>query len=91
MLYDLSNTKCCEVERTAKASHKHELGFRTNLTKSKSFLKALSFFRRMSVGDKSLESLKHEEKVTVCPDCGCTELDFDKGETFCKKCGLVLD
>jgi hypothetical protein len=45
----------------------------------------------MSVGDKSLESLKHEDKITVCPDCGSTDIGFDKGETFCKKCGLVLD
>ena len=45
----------------------------------------------MSVGNKSLESLKHEEKVDVCPDCGSDEIDFVKGENFCKKCGLVLD
>jgi len=45
----------------------------------------------MRMGDKSLESLKHEEKVSVCPDCGSEEIDFDKGETFCKKCGLVID
>lgn len=45
----------------------------------------------MSFGDKSLESLKHEDKVSLCPDCGSDEIEFDKGENFCKKCGLVLD
>jgi len=45
----------------------------------------------MSVGDKSMESLKHEEKLNVCTDCGSKEIDFVKGESFCKKCGLVLD
>ncbi|MFH0867944.1 MAG: TFIIB-type zinc ribbon-containing protein [Candidatus Woesearchaeota archaeon] len=45
----------------------------------------------MELKGKSMESLKHEDKVTVCPDCGSTNLGFDKGETFCKKCGLVID
>jgi len=31
VIYDLSNMHCCEVERHAKASHKHELEFRNNL------------------------------------------------------------
>ena len=35
--------------------------------------------------------VEHEEKISVCPDCGSTQIDFDKGESFCKKCGLVLD
>ena len=55
------------------------------------FKKAKLFFRRMELVGKSLESLKHEDKVRVCPDCGSEEIDFDKGESFCKKCGLVLD
>ena len=45
----------------------------------------------MEVGGKSLESLKHEEKVSLCPDCGNKDIGYDKGESFCKKCGLVLD
>ena len=45
----------------------------------------------MAFGVKSLESLKHEDKVKTCPDGGSKEIDYDKGETFCKKCGLVLD
>ena len=45
----------------------------------------------MSVGDKSMASLEHEENLNVCPDCGSEEIGFDKGENFCKKCGLVLD
>jgi len=45
----------------------------------------------MTFGGKSLESLKHEDKVKICPDCSSKDLGYDKGETFCKKCGLVLD
>ncbi|MBW2975949.1 hypothetical protein KY347_00725 [Candidatus Woesearchaeota archaeon] len=45
----------------------------------------------MELGGNSLESLKHEEKVRVCPDCGSREIGLEKGEAYCKKCGLVLD
>ncbi|MCH8067295.1 MAG: hypothetical protein IIC69_01810 [Nanoarchaeota archaeon] len=45
----------------------------------------------MELGGKSLESLKHEDEVSECPDCGSNEIGFDKGENFCEKCGLVLD
>jgi|TARA_Y100000310_G_C20226316_1_gene598100 hypothetical protein len=45
----------------------------------------------MAYGGKSLESVKHEDKVKLCPDCGSKDLGYDKGENFCKKCGLVLD
>jgi ribosomal protein S27AE len=45
----------------------------------------------MQMMGKSLESLKHEEKTKSCPDCGSEEIAYDKGEIFCKKCGLVMD
>ena len=45
----------------------------------------------MVVGGKSLESLKHEDRVKTCPDCESKDIGYDKGEDFCKKCGLVLD
>jgi hypothetical protein len=45
----------------------------------------------MEVAGKSMESLKHEDKIKVCPDCGSKNIGYDKGETFCKKCGLVFD
>ncbi len=45
----------------------------------------------MAFGGKSLESVKHEDRVKTCPDCGSEDLGYDKGESFCKKCGLVLD
>ena len=45
----------------------------------------------MAFEGKSLESVKNEDKVKVCPDCGSKDLDFDKGENFCKRCGLVLE
>ena len=55
------------------------------------FIKLYFFFRRMEVRGKSLESLKHEDKIKTCPDCGSKQIGFDKGEIFCKKCGLVID
>jgi|TARA_Y100000310_G_C20595232_1_gene770163 hypothetical protein len=45
----------------------------------------------MASRGKSLDSLKQEDKVKTCPDCGSEDLGYDKGENFCKKCGLVLD
>jgi len=59
--------------------------------KNETFKKDILLYRRMVVGGKSLESLKHEEIVRVCPDCESKDIGFDKGESFCKKCGLVLD
>jgi hypothetical protein len=41
--------------------------------------------------EKPLQSLKHEDKEKVCPDCGSLELDYVGGERICKKCGLVID
>ncbi|MBI2650842.1 hypothetical protein HYX01_00010 [Candidatus Woesearchaeota archaeon] len=41
--------------------------------------------------NKSLESLSREEKLNVCPDCGSKNIEFEKGERFCKRCGLVFD
>lgn len=55
------------------------------------FIKPYFFFRRMELGGKSMESLKHEDKIKTCPDCRSTQIGFDKGERFCKKCGLVMD
>ena len=45
----------------------------------------------MAYGGKSLESLKQEDKLKVCPDCGSDDIEYDKGEHFCRKCGLVMD
>lgn len=41
--------------------------------------------------EKSLQSSKQEEKITKCPDCGSKEIVYEKGERFCKKCGLVIE
>ncbi|MBL7054737.1 hypothetical protein ISS05_03180 [Candidatus Woesearchaeota archaeon] len=40
---------------------------------------------------KSIDSLKLEEKTRVCTDCGSEDVALEKGELYCKKCGLVLD
>jgi hypothetical protein len=45
----------------------------------------------MELSGKSLESLKHEDTLRQCPDCESEDIAFEKGEKFCKKCGLVLD
>lgn len=41
--------------------------------------------------EKSMDSVKNEDKVKVCPDCKSEDIVYDRGENFCKKCGLVLD
>ncbi|MBS3102916.1 hypothetical protein J4458_05740 [Candidatus Woesearchaeota archaeon] len=45
----------------------------------------------MEVGGKSLESLKHEDRIRKCSDCGSRNIGYENGELYCKKCGLVLD
>jgi hypothetical protein len=41
---------------------------------------------------KSLNSLEDEEKSKEkCPDCNSSEIGFENGERFCKKCGYVFD
>ena len=69
----------------------HFPGIRKNLKFFETFLKPDFFIRRMELVGKSLESLKHEDKTRMCPDCGSKQIGFDKGEIFCKKCGLVID
>lgn len=41
--------------------------------------------------EKSLSGLKLEEKQKVCTDCGSTDIEYENGELYCKKCGLVFD
>jgi len=45
----------------------------------------------MASRGKSMDSIKHEDKVKVCPDCGSEDIGYEHGEDFCKKCGLVFD
>ena len=40
---------------------------------------------------RSLETVKREDLVRVCPDCGSKDIDYANEEFYCKKCGLVLD
>lgn len=40
---------------------------------------------------KSLDSLEHEGKVRICPDCGSKDIGKRGEEYYCKKCGLVLE
>jgi len=37
--------------------------------------------------DKKLD----EELISVCPDCGSTNLSDDKSEIVCNECGLVVE
>lgn len=41
--------------------------------------------------EKSMGSLKLEEREKVCPDCKAEEIVYDNGELYCRKCGLVID
>lgn len=40
---------------------------------------------------KSMQSLKNEDRERKCPECGSKNLEYDKGELICKKCGLVIE
>ena len=40
---------------------------------------------------KSLETIRREDLVRQCPDCGNKDIDYANEEFYCKKCGLVLD
>ena len=40
---------------------------------------------------KSLETVKSEELIRECPDCGNKDIEYANEEYYCKKCGLVLD
>lgn len=40
---------------------------------------------------KSMQAVSREDKVKKCPECGSEELEFDKEEMYCKKCGLVIE
>ena len=45
----------------------------------------------MGWNEKSMQSLKYEERVRKCTDCGSEDIVYENGELYCKKCGLVLD
>ena len=40
---------------------------------------------------RSLETVKREDLIRVCSDCGSKDIDYENEEFYCKKCGLVLD
>lgn len=40
---------------------------------------------------RSLETVKREDLVRVCPDCGSKDIEYTNEEFYCKKCGLVLE
>ncbi|MEK6942594.1 MAG: TFIIB-type zinc ribbon-containing protein [Nanoarchaeota archaeon] len=40
---------------------------------------------------RTLETVKREDLLRVCSDCGSEEIEYAREEFYCKKCGLVLD
>mgnify|MGYP001245358270 CR=1 FL=1 len=36
-------------------------------------------------------AIETEEKELICPDCKSKEIELERDEHFCTKCGLVLD
>ena len=40
---------------------------------------------------KPLNAVAREEKVQRCPECQSTEIEYQEGERYCKKCGLVIE
>lgn len=41
--------------------------------------------------EKSLAAVQLEAKQRACPDCKSEDLEYENGELYCKKCGLVID
>jgi len=41
--------------------------------------------------EKNLQSLKNEDRLRKCPECGSKNIDYVKGELYCKKCGFVIE
>ncbi len=39
---------------------------------------------------RSMQKLGSEDIKRKCPECKSAEVVYEKGETFCKKCGYVL-
>ena len=40
---------------------------------------------------RSLETVKREELIRECSDCGSKDIEYANEEFYCKKCGLVLE
>ena len=40
---------------------------------------------------RSLETVKREELIRECSDCGSKDIEYANEEVYCKKCGLVLE
>jgi len=40
---------------------------------------------------KSMGAVKGEEKIKNCPECGSKDIEYEKEERYCKKCGLVIE
>jgi len=45
----------------------------------------------MMLAQKSMESVKAEDKTRQCPECKSIDVVNTDGEMYCKKCGLVLE
>ena len=39
----------------------------------------------------SLNKLENEKDREKCPDCNSKDIEYEKGERFCKKCDYVFD
>ena len=49
--------------------------------------------RRRQMQQDKQEDTYAQDKQTVCPECGSTELigDYERAEVVCARCGLVID
>ncbi|MFH1510251.1 MAG: hypothetical protein ABIF10_01055 [Candidatus Woesearchaeota archaeon] len=41
--------------------------------------------------ERSLNDLENEDKTKCCPECGSSQVVFEKEELFCKSCGFVIE
>ena len=64
---------------------------RKNKTFKNSIILSIPYMAYVGGNVRSLETVRREELVRQCPDCGSKDIEYANEEFYCKKCGLVLD
>ena len=53
-------------------------------------LEQVNIYSVINMHEKSLQGIVIED-LSVCPECGSKDLSRDDDETYCNKCGFVID
>lgn len=56
-----------------------------------SIIQSILYMAYVGGSVRSLETVKGEDLLRVCPDCGNKDIEYANEEFYCSKCGLVLD